>query len=40
MPVKVYQFIGKVKRYYNFIRKAYKIITEKLEGIRLKLIRL
>ena len=40
MPVKAYWFIGKVKKYYNLIRKAYKIITEKFGKIGLKLIRL
>ena len=40
MLIKVHWFIGKIKRYYSLIRKAYKIITEKFENIKLKLLRL
>ena len=31
VPIKVYNSIGKVKRYYALLRRVYKIISSKLE---------
>ena len=40
IPIKVYWSINKVKEYYGFIRKAYKIIIKKLSNASPKLLRL
>jgi hypothetical protein len=34
MPVKTYNSVGKIKRYYNPLRQAYKIICNKLRDTK------
>jgi hypothetical protein len=33
MPVETYNLVNKIKRYYGFLRQAYKIICDKLRDI-------
>ena len=37
IPIKVYNSVGKVERYYMLLRRVYKIISLKLKGINKKL---
>ena len=37
VPIKVYNSIRKVERYYMLLRRVYKIISLKLKGINKKL---
>jgi len=38
VPIKAYNSVGKVERYYTPLRQVYKIISSELEGASKKLI--
>ena len=38
IPIKAYNSIGKVERYYMLLRHVYKIISLKLKGVSKELI--
>ena len=38
VPIKIYNSIKKVERYYMLLRRVYKIISLKLKGVSKKLI--
>ena len=38
VPIKTYNSIKKVKRYYMLLRRVYKIISLKLKGVNKELI--